>query len=131
MPCLETMGLVQAHFAKYTPFYAMWTYSSLFFYLDPIQVSLNYLQICFYLLKRPEERTVDVLVYASSSSTEVCLIFGGVLTWLLRWLVTMWIVSWVLGHLFGYLDCIIQECKKTSLNFNQMVKAFNLRTKSS
>jgi len=29
------MGLVQARFAKYTPFYAMWTYSSLFFYFDP------------------------------------------------------------------------------------------------
>ena len=34
MPCLENVGLVQAHFAKYTPFYAMWTYFSLFWYLD-------------------------------------------------------------------------------------------------
>jgi len=28
------------------------------------KVSPNYLQTCFCLLKRPEERTVDVLVYA-------------------------------------------------------------------
>ena len=35
MPCLEKVGLVQAHFSKYTPFYALWTYSSLFCYLDP------------------------------------------------------------------------------------------------
>jgi len=38
MPCLEKVGLVQAHFTKYTPFYAKWTYSSLFCYLDPKSV---------------------------------------------------------------------------------------------
>ena len=52
MPCLEKVGLVQAHFAKYTPFYSMWTYSSLFFYLD-LKSETNYLQTRFCLLRRP------------------------------------------------------------------------------
>jgi len=43
----------------------------------------------------------------NSSSSEVRLIFGGALTWLLRWLFTLWIVSWVLGHLLGYLDYVM------------------------
>ena len=29
------MDLAQAKFDKYTPCYVMWTYSSLFFYMDP------------------------------------------------------------------------------------------------
>ena len=35
MPCLEKVSFVPAHFAKHTPFYALWIYFSLFFYLDP------------------------------------------------------------------------------------------------
>ena len=35
MLCLEKVDLAQTHFAKYIPFYAMWTYSSLFFCLNP------------------------------------------------------------------------------------------------
>jgi len=44
------------------------------------KVSPNYLQTHFCLLRRPEERIFGVLVYASSSSGEVCLLFGGALT---------------------------------------------------
>jgi len=70
-----------------------------------------YLQTCFCLLRKLEERTFDILVYAQfflcwGLFLLKCLIFGGVLTWLLRWLLTLWIVSWVIDHLLDYLNCI-------------------------
>jgi len=63
VPCLEKVGLVQVHFAKYTFFYAMWSYSTYFAIWTP-KVSPICLQSCFCLLRKLEERTFDVLVYA-------------------------------------------------------------------
>ena len=62
MSCLEKVGLVQAHFTKYTPFYAMWTYFSQFFYFGHSKWA-QFLHN-FSLVERPEWRISDILVYS-------------------------------------------------------------------
>ena len=109
MPCLEKRGLVQAHFAKYTPLYAIRTYFSLFCYLDPKSEPKLFTNMFLSFKKTRRKNSwcsglCQVLLLVRS----VWYLLGA-FSWLRRWLLIVWIVSWVLGHLLGYLDCINKQ----------------------
>ena len=87
------------------------------------KVSPIYLQLLL-LLRRPEGRTFDVLVFAHFSFWWGLLDPWWVFTWKLRWLLVVWMVIWVLCHLLAGLDCVTLQgvANGSTLHLTGMIK---------